>query len=299
MLGRCALCRQYGSLQRSHILPSFVSTWLKRTSATGFFRTSLNVKRRAQDGPKCYLLCRACEQRLSRWENKFAREIFHPLNESPNQKICYGADVLKFSTSVSWRAATFMWQDDRLSHFTDGERDLAQRAMQVWADFMLETAEDVGKFQQHILVCDAIGSMKDQEFPPNLNRFIQRSFAFDAVRSSDTCFILTKMGKFINLGFIKLNPNEWEGTRILANGGTIGSQDYTVPAPLGTYLAEKARRVSALNQSVPAPQRQKLNEFVARNPERVANSGTFKAMLWDLRRFGRAALTDPQNEKSD
>ena len=176
-----------------------------------------------------------------------------------------------------------MWQDDRFSHFTEDQRNLTRRAMQVWANFMLERVEDIGEFQQHILVCDAIGPLKGQEFPSNLNRYLQRSFAFDAVRAPDTSFIFSKMGKFINLGFIKFDQSEWQGARVHASGGTIGSQDPTVPAPFGSYLAEKARRVSELNQSVSDQQREKINDFVFRNPERVANSGTFQAMLRDLR----------------
>ena len=148
-------------------------------------------------------------------------------------------------------------------------------------------------------MCDAIGPLKGQEFPSNLNRYLQRSFAFDGVGAPDTSFIFSKMGKFINLGFIKFDQSEWQGTRVHASGGTIGSQDPTVPTRFGTYLAEKARRVSELNQSVSDQQREKIDNFVSRNPDRVANSGTFQAMLRDLRSFGRTAFATPRNKGSD
>jgi len=36
--GICSLCKQNKEIRRSHIIPRFVSKWLKTTSATGFLR---------------------------------------------------------------------------------------------------------------------------------------------------------------------------------------------------------------------------------------------------------------------
>lgn len=79
MLGRCRLCLNELKLKRSHIIPDFVGRWLKASSATGFLRYSGAPNVRHQDTERLYLLCNACEQRLSVWERAFQLEIFSKL----------------------------------------------------------------------------------------------------------------------------------------------------------------------------------------------------------------------------
>ena len=63
----CRLCRLSDDLRESHIIPSFVFKWLKKTSATGYLRFAEGDAASKQDGVKIPLLCGTCEQRLSSW----------------------------------------------------------------------------------------------------------------------------------------------------------------------------------------------------------------------------------------
>ena len=102
----CALCQLEKPLQESHLIPKFVSNWLKNTSATGHLRSIENPNRRVQDGVKDKLLCRDCEQLLSISEKHFAENVFVKFHQneiiSPDNNI-----FLHFIVSISWRLAYY------------------------------------------------------------------------------------------------------------------------------------------------------------------------------------------------
>jgi hypothetical protein len=85
--GKCALCDKEADLRVSHIIPRFVSIWLKRTSATGFLRGVKNPEQRMQDLPKFPFLCGDCEQNFSKLENYFAKNIFYPVLNEKKKKL--------------------------------------------------------------------------------------------------------------------------------------------------------------------------------------------------------------------
>ena len=58
--GICALCKKYTVLVKSHIIPKFVSKWLKETSATGYLRGVEKPTERKQDLPKLPLFSENC-----------------------------------------------------------------------------------------------------------------------------------------------------------------------------------------------------------------------------------------------
>ncbi|AKL95575.1 hypothetical protein CACET_c21280 [Clostridium aceticum] len=75
----CALCKKKAELKNSHIIPKFVTDWIKKTGPTGFLRDTNNAFRlRVQDGLKVHLLCGECEQLFSKHEKIFAEKIFIP-----------------------------------------------------------------------------------------------------------------------------------------------------------------------------------------------------------------------------
>src|SRR5262245_14566714 len=102
--GRCRLCHDEAPLQLSHVLPAFVTRWLRETSV-GHIRMVETPNRRVQDGPKAHLLCTKCEQVFSGWEKAFAERIFEPFHASGvgETRVRYQDWALEFATSVSWR----------------------------------------------------------------------------------------------------------------------------------------------------------------------------------------------------
>lgn len=103
----CALCGEKKILQKSHLVPKFMSEWVKRTSLTGKLRNSSKPNSRQQDGEKEKMLCFECEQRFSKREKVFSRDIFKRIieNEIKDGKIVTNDDIY-FCVSVIWRCFT-------------------------------------------------------------------------------------------------------------------------------------------------------------------------------------------------
>jgi hypothetical protein len=269
----CRLCGRDKPLQDSHIVPAFVYKWLKETSATGFLRFGREPNRRVQDGHKRRWLCLDCEQRLSSWETQFASRFFHPINEDGAAKILYGDWMLKFCTSVSWRTLLMMKENGWLTNFTEPQRKAAGEAMSHWKQFILDHVPHPDRFEQHMIVFDAIESASAGNLPANMNRYILRTVDLDAVRSDSTALILSKLGKIIILGFIDVTyPKQWMGTKIHVRSGRIGDAKITVPKQLFDYLIEEAKGFAAIHTRISDTQQARMDETMWKNLDRVGKS---------------------------
>lgn len=106
-VGKCALCDQEEvSLKESHSIPKFVYQWIKETSPTPYLRSSDNVNKREQDGPKEYLLCAECESNLSLMETEFAEKVFKKIANYRIQtsEILVTESMQICVLSIFWRA---------------------------------------------------------------------------------------------------------------------------------------------------------------------------------------------------
>lgn len=109
---RCALCNQSGPVRDSHIIPECVYKAVydakHRAAALDLRRSSIPY---VQKGLRERLLCNACEQKFSRWEDTFSR-FWKPATLFPRPitqpYICVSGfpyDAFKlFHLSVLWRA---------------------------------------------------------------------------------------------------------------------------------------------------------------------------------------------------
>jgi hypothetical protein len=85
-------------------------------------------------------------------------------------------------------------------------------------------------------------------------------------------------------------PRQWVGTKINANSGTINGSNYTLPRQFGNYLFEKARRYAEVYAKISNTQRDRIDETMWQNIDRVARSKTFAAMQHDVKMAGKAAF---------
>jgi hypothetical protein len=290
MIGQCRLCCETRDLQASHVVPAFVYRWLKDTSATGFIRFGQNPNKRVQDGYKENWLCAECEGRFSVFETKFATKIFHPFNEGSRGTIRYDEWLLKFCASVSWRTLLKI-SEIGLEDFSTHQKEAVVAALTVWSKYLLGELPNPGQFEQHILPLDAIVEASSGAVPANINRYILRSVDLDAVRSESVAFVLTKMSKYVVLGFIDVKfPRQWQGTKISARQGIFGSGDFTIPVQFRDYLYGKAERYAETMQKISDRQHEKMDAAMWRDIDRVANSGSFKAMQHDVNLSGKSAF---------
>jgi len=280
-LGTCALCCEHGELKESHIIPAFVWRWMKESSVTGFFRHGEAPNLRQQDGYKIFLLCPDCEQRFSRWENEFSRNVFLPFNKG-TELDSYGPWLLKFSTSVSWRVLTFFKLELDLDQWSSNLRSVADEALETWRQFLLDDRPHPGKFQQHMLPWPGlIDSYHDPEMPENINSYILRSVDIDAACSKSEAFVYVKMGRVFLIGFIKmLHPNQWRDTKINVKSGTLRKNHWTLPMAFRNFVYYKSRRAKKSQEKISERQWGRIGSDYSKKMYKFADSE-----MWFFRRI--------------
>ena len=287
----CQLCKTPAPLQNSHIIPAFVFKWLKSGGA-GHIRHTGNINRRVQDGATKKMLCAECEALFNIWDTKFSNEIFNPFCYGGTlPSISYGDWLLKFCVSVSWRSLNHIRDEAGFSHYSERQLNLAERASNVWAEFLLGKYKHPGVFEQHLVPFGPIQNISKIQFPPNINRYLLRMIEIDAGANSSTAFIFSKFGRIGLMGFVDLQePEHWSGSKIRLRGGRISPRVYTLPHQFGEYLGSRAQRVwDAQAQTSPA-QKKKIKTAFLSNLDAFANSQLREAVELDVRLFGDSAL---------
>lgn len=289
--GKCSLCEQTKKLHQSHLIPKFVTKWLKKSSATGFIRVSPQMNQRSQDVLKEYMLCLDCESLFSSWETAVATYVFHPLVQRKAPIFKYESWLLKFATSVSWRVFSWYRRGDP-TEYPQVSQDLMDKAMRTWKEFLLDHIEDPAPFDQHIILFDAIESSQNiSGLPPNMNRYLVRAVDVNLVLSNgEPAFVYIKMGRLAILGFIDCrHPEHWKGTKVSLGAGTIGG-DVGMPEEFLGYLKERATKVAREYDGLSERQRSVIEQSHRKDIERSAASETFWALEQDVRLFGEEAV---------
>jgi len=296
-VGICALCQKKSKLRESHIIPSLVFDWMKKTSATGYIRRSETPNLRVQNGYKIPLLCEDCENLFGVWEKHFAEEIFLPLYKNSESKVSYGPWLVKFAVSVSWRVAIFYKNMGWLSHFSQRLLNATDQCLLAWREFLLDLRLHPGRFEQHLLPLDAVKYTTDTDLPANINRYLLRTvdMTIAHARVKEKAFVYTKMGPIVLIGFIEMPyPERWKGSRLDPSGGSVGGHThYQVPASLFEFLKDRARNAATAYRSISQRQKDKIAEdYDKKDLDAIAKSETFHALHEDVLLFGEDAFEE-------
>jgi hypothetical protein len=285
----CALCEKMAELQLSHIMPAFVFRWLKQE---GPIRLTAEINRRVQDGVKAKLLCAQCEALLCSWESKFANDIFYPLASDSSRRLNYDTWLLRFCVSVSWRALLYMRSQKRPTHFSVEQVERANAATAAWGQFLREERPNPGQFENHILILDAIEQLPvGVELPPNINRYFLRGVEIDAAANDSTCFVYSKLGRVVILGFIQLDrPKDWDGTKVRVRHGVIEPRQYVLPRYFVSYLLQRSQSAWEAMGKISKAQDNKVQANIVLHADKVINSDVFRALQQDIRFFGNKAF---------
>lgn len=108
----CRLCLKSSELQESHIIPRSIIKLIRDEKLNNRFHELHDKKNKTiQDGPKEYLLCNDCEQKISRYE-KYFKESIHlsrhgiEIKQNENFAIIENLNYCKtklFFLSLLWR----------------------------------------------------------------------------------------------------------------------------------------------------------------------------------------------------
>jgi hypothetical protein len=280
-------------LQESHILPGFVYRWMKETSATGYLRFAQQPNLRVQDGLKFHLLCADCEQRFNQWETRFANLIFHPMAQGDTPRASYGAWLLLFCASVSWRVLVYHTDGKHIDRVPDALLPSVESAEVTWRNFLLGNRSRLQPHEQHILPL-ARGALEEHtysEVPTNINRYLFRTPDMTVASNDRDAFTYSKLGPFIILGFIAMpRAKQWVGTKVNVQGEAIGPRNYVLPKPFDEFIFERADKVATSQARISEKQTAKIAKGYRANLDRAAQSDSMRVMHQDVKLFGSRAF---------
>ncbi len=275
--GRCALCFSFGGLEESHIIPKGVYRWQKKTAGTPYLRYAEEPNRRAQDGLKMPLLCRACEQRFNDLETPFFNGIFHPHHNCESVGLEYGAYLHDFLTSVSWRVLERHFRAGLDPSFPGKTRRATAAARGHWRRYLSGKVDAPGPHEQHLIPLDIILAA-GTPLPPGSRKFLMRVTMVSTRAYGESFYTMAKMGRLLSVGIC--NPTDddhWAGSRVEQDQGSTLFNKITVPDWLYDWIVQGTASCRMAGANLSARQRKVIEDQVRRDPARYLDSETFTA----------------------
>lgn len=282
-IGTCKLCSQEAELHLSHLYPKFALKWLKNTSPTGFLRSSGDINKRKQDGPKDRWFCRTCEQLFSKDEKLFSEKVFVPYTKAVEELTTFssgkilGDFVLRFIISLQYRALVCSNSRDKLN---PGNKVLIEDYQVIWREFLLRKRGNTGNCESHIIFLTSLegagGDIERFGFPPNINKYLARSMdntIFDS-ESGKVLGVFSKIGPIGFMTFIK--PNKVKGmigTKInMGRNQLTSSQIYKNQTVVDFIWKNRPLELHERTKVLDPTEVEKINKSYRKNPVRVAQS---------------------------
>ncbi|MBE5073246.1 hypothetical protein IM511_02875 [Erythrobacteraceae bacterium E2-1 Yellow Sea] len=219
----------------------------------------------------------------------FANRIFHPYCAG-EQKLRHGPELLRFTTSVSWRVLHYAYGRNSSAPYTVTQRELIQSAEETWREFLLGKRKNVRNFCQHIIPFGLISESTIGQLPTNMNRFIAGAVTLDIIGSRKMCMTFAKLGPFIILGHIQGRTKDWIGSRVWAQSGTIPATEYHLPWGFLPLLKEKALHIQNAWTQLSPDQAAKIDERIQALGDAFFATPQGEAILADAAMFGLDAI---------
>lgn len=260
----CSLCSENKELHDSHIIPSFVITWLKNSSATGFLRTADNPNDRFQDYHE-KLLCSDCEQHFGTYEGWFGGNIFHPYQRDEKNKFECEDWLHKFIVSVSWRL--IICERFTFDELPDYSRTAVNDAKRTWYQILQKGNQDtIDPYSHYMIPLDDLKlNTSDKDLPSGWDFYTDRAIDAGVLHEKQTFVYF----KFPNIAFFSfIQPPDVSGIR---SENINNSKKVTPPHRLSSewesFLIERAKL--ATGQDISERQSGKIKEklFVEEDEE--------------------------------
>ena len=279
-MGECRLCGETRELQNSHIIPRFVIRWMKKSGPTPFLRKVADPDTRIQDYHE-KLLCGDCEQSFSKWETRFANQVFYPHVRGKKDVFEYDEWLYKFVLSVSWRlfvSEMAVWHEKEHS-----KNEVVNERLETWEEVLLgEKSISEDPSQHHIFFVEEIDLVKsDPEGPEGFELYMQRNLDGTSVYGKDQIHTYFKFPKILFFSTITpSDPGGFTDTRI-EQGGVIGPPQ-ELGELWGNFLFGRAEIFEQVSMS--ESEKEKVQERILEDPERFFESDYLEAQIAEMRR---------------
>ena len=274
-MGNCKLCGYPAMLQESHVVPKFVRKSMKGTGAVEdpkyYKARGGEFSKLEQDLPKQFWLCRGCEELLSNSEKHFAEIVYQPLWSRCVQAGEVNNDhVHRFLVSMAWRA--WNWYDEQEDNIYDGvlNYERLREAEETWRMYLLGKRDDVGQFEQHMLIQSA-PSVHSAGCAVDLDGYYwSRSNGLDILDDGGpqkkVLMVYAKIPKIAMFGVVEQqNSGHWRGTLVEPGlGDTWTGQQAVVPDALLQYFENQRVKMKRVFQDVPETVRDRVSQRMDR-----------------------------------
>jgi hypothetical protein len=281
----CKLCSQKRKLRESHLIPKFVSKWMKQTGST-YHRNIIDPNIRMQDGIKQNLLCQECETLFSGFETYFSKNVFYPYLKNTKTIIKYDQNLFKFLVSLLWRilqSDLFVWDDK-----SDKFYPLLLKVELDWRSFLIGEKEHPKYDCVHMFMADI--SINDNQPVLNFNTYMNRAMDGTVVTSEEECLVYAKFSRFlIFAGITPINTDLWINTSIDAAGGVILVPQELNAGNIGEFLIDRARMTNeAMVTGLSDNQKEVIKKSAEKEYAKIKDSDLFNVMNAD-----RSNIIDP------
>jgi len=281
-----------------------VGDWLRDTGVTRRLRSSDAPNKLVEDLPWVRLLCAGCEARFSGFETAVYEGVFLPLHEGRESRFRYGPSFAKFAVSVAWRALAVLQAEGHLGGLSKVPQHV-EAAERAWREFLLGQRPTPAPHDVHALPLDVPVTGDLSDFSPHFSRFLLRAVGL-ATQSHDGCgYVIVKMARLLFFGTIAAGSerHQWKATKLHAEGGSWGVEQYHLPGWVRQYLKTAAQKQQDLVEGLSVRQKRQTDtavwQAIEEDVQGVAGSGSVTAFMNDLKLFGPAAFQDPISPDED
>ena len=284
-------------LKESHVIPSFVGRWLKRTSATGYLIAvdTEGTAERSQDLYKTQLLCISCESILNQHETYFANQIFHPFKNGTLNAIAIDESVGKFAVSISLRVL-WLLQDSR-APLAMKWAHILNKLEQEWRQYLLCSEGFVkGVNSHHILFSNEQLLAYGLGSAPNLILNLLRTSVFYIYEKFGKAYIFSNMAGIQVISMIdppKLPTSI--GTQVYPKQ-TLGGKDLPGIGWGGYFqnIMEFSNGLDETRNGLSQSYKEMINRAEEKDPERAINSEDAK-LIYQQHILSKMKKTKPDN----
>jgi hypothetical protein len=283
MDGICTLCKQNRELKTSHIIPSFVFQWMRKTGSEKF-RNITTPNKREQDGIKLKLLCGDCEGKFSKVETWFTRKFFHPIldrmltdndqQEAPN--LDYDEHLYVFCLSVLWRILVYNLKRD---NYPKEHKTILNQIEDEWRCFLNQSHFPRTFNSVHMWLLDKYDF---EGKPEKYDLYIMRATDGTIAHGTSELFIFAKFARFQLFAPIKgFDEKNFTNTKINPISGEYLFPQTIEDERIGDFLVTRAMLIKEYSAVLSDNQLDVINKQALKEKDKLYNSDLFRSIRDD------------------
>lgn len=246
-MSSCLYCKNHDAIENSHIIPKFVTDWVKDTSSTGYLRSISNPNKREQDGEKKPILCTTCEQFFGNFENIYKKNLFSLIANyrKPLPKVLeISENDKKFMLTLIWRQIIRLLHFDAHDKIYPHELEFLEKKADLikhYIDFY--DFNDKTEFSLYLIPLHE-DQVKNLSLPlaatANFYEYERQIFGdLSVLDNFEQVWVMVKLPFHIIVCDLMKNTHEWDVPELLTTNKLVISEIKAVPQMLKNELKKR------------------------------------------------------------